>query len=176
MNKIFLILCLLASVGAFAQDTTKAAPFKQTEFKFSGKRPGLVMLDGKPYQGDIDKIAPASIESISVLNGKDATKLYGPQGKDGVVLIISKKGGYSLTTTTPRDTVKLNPTAALSGDPLYIIDGKKADKASLQVLNPNDIESISVYKNADAIAPYGDEGKNGVIKITTKASTKKLKN
>lgn len=53
--------------------------------------------------------------------------------------------------------------------PLYIIDGKTLDNADLSFLNPNDIESINVLKDAKATAIYGIKGANGVIIITTKA-------
>src|SRR5690606_9925858 len=71
-------------------------------------------------------------------------------------------------------------------NPLYIIDGVPYDGESLSdgslvasnsiagavnplnILNPNDIESISVLKDADATAIYGSRGSNGVVLITTK--------
>ena len=53
--------------------------------------------------------------------------------------------------------------------PLYIIDGKKQDVFKLESLDPNNISSVEVLKDKSATALYGDEGKNGVIIITTKA-------
>ncbi|MBS1525966.1 MAG: SusC/RagA family TonB-linked outer membrane protein [Bacteroidetes bacterium] len=67
-----------------------------------------------------------------------------------------------------------------SGDPLYVIDGVPfmpsmsfatfggGDGTQFNFINPNDIESISVLKDADATAIYGSRGANGVILITTK--------
>jgi TonB family protein len=55
------------------------------------------------------------------------------------------------------------------GNPLYVIDGKVQGKMDLSKLNPNDIESISILKDAKATAIYGSQGQNGVIIITTKA-------
>ncbi|OOQ58510.1 M56 family metallopeptidase [Mucilaginibacter pedocola] len=56
----------------------------------------------------------------------------------------------------------------LKGDkvPLYIVDGKEAK--DLSSINPNDIQSISVLKDASSTSIYGDKGKNGVILVTTK--------
>jgi TonB family protein len=50
--------------------------------------------------------------------------------------------------------------------PLYMVDGKET--ADMSMLNPKDIESISVLKDNSATALYGDKGKNGVVVITTK--------
>ena len=52
-----------------------------------------------------------------------------------------------------------------SGSPLFIIDGMPGDYSTL---NPNDIESIEVLKDASSTAVYGSSGSNGVIIITTK--------
>ena len=51
--------------------------------------------------------------------------------------------------------------------PLYVVDGVPYD-GSLSSLNPNDIESMTVLKDASAGALYGSRGANGVIVITTK--------
>ncbi|MGY0039847.1 energy transducer TonB [Pedobacter sp. NJ-S-72] len=63
-----------------------------------------------------------------------------------------------------------------SGPPanvLYVIDGKKlSDKAAMDAINPNDIESVSVLKGEKATALYGKSGENGVIVITTKKKKK----
>lgn len=70
-----------------------------------------------------------------------------------------------------------------SNDPLYVIDGVPVVSGDIAVsgisgdskafnvmasLNPEDIESITVLKDADATNIYGEKGKNGVILITTK--------
>lgn len=54
-----------------------------------------------------------------------------------------------------------------SGDPTFIIDGMPGDYSTL---NPNDIESIEVLKDASSTAVYGSSGANGVIIITTKGA------
>jgi len=53
--------------------------------------------------------------------------------------------------------------------PLIIIDGKVGKKESLKIINPNDIEQMNVLKGDNAIALYGEKGKNGVIVITSKS-------
>ena len=54
-----------------------------------------------------------------------------------------------------------------SNDPLYVVDGMPLDALSAQ-LNPEDIENISILKDASSTAIYGSRGANGVIMITTK--------
>lgn len=49
--------------------------------------------------------------------------------------------------------------------PLIILDGKEVDEDSLENLNPDDVESINVIKDQNAINKYGEKGKNGVIEI-----------
>lgn len=55
-------------------------------------------------------------------------------------------------------------------EPLLVVDGVPAALSSLSALNPNDIESVSVLKDASAAAIYGCRAGNGVIVITTKSS------
>ncbi|SHN34345.1 M56 family metallopeptidase [Mucilaginibacter sp. OK098] len=59
---------------------------------------------------------------------------------------------------------------SLSGKPLYVLDGKEVD--DLATINPNDIESISVLKDASATSIYGVKGAHGVVIITTKKGLK----
>ncbi|EFK56715.1 TonB-dependent receptor [Sphingobacterium spiritivorum] len=56
---------------------------------------------------------------------------------------------------------------AASNDPLYVVDGMMLDGLTAQI-NPDDIESVSVLKDASSTAIYGSRGANGVIMITTK--------
>lgn len=58
-------------------------------------------------------------------------------------------------------------SATAGNDPLYIVDGVPMDNG-LGNINPNDIESLEVLKDASAAAIYGSRGSNGVIIITTK--------
>lgn len=55
-----------------------------------------------------------------------------------------------------------------STDPLYVVDGIPLTQAFFRNLNPNDIDTVTVLKDASATAIYGNRGTNGVILITTK--------
>jgi TonB-linked SusC/RagA family outer membrane protein len=62
-----------------------------------------------------------------------------------------------------RGTTSINK----SSDPLYVVDGIIAS-TGLNALNPNDIQSIEILKDASATAIYGSRGANGVVLVTTK--------
>jgi TonB-linked SusC/RagA family outer membrane protein len=68
-------------------------------------------------------------------------------------------------------TIRIRGVSTLNNagqDALVIIDGLQQDINSLNAINPNDIESISVLKDASATSIYGIRGANGVIMVTTK--------
>jgi TonB family protein len=58
--------------------------------------------------------------------------------------------------------------------PMVIVDGDTKDGDYLKTMDANTIESISIVKDANALALYGKEGKNGVIVVTTKKPKQKL--
>jgi len=76
-------------------------------------------------------------------------------------------------TDTGKKTSKFNINS-IFGKPLYMLDGKEVD--DLATVNPNDIESVSILKDASATAIYGVKGEHGVVIIATKKGLKdKLK-
>ncbi len=65
--------------------------------------------------------------------------------------------------------IRMGASLSASNDPLIVIDGfPQRGSASLNSINPNDIESFTVLKDASATAIYGSRASNGVIIITTK--------
>jgi len=70
----------------------------------------------------------------------------------------------------PTIRVRAGSTLSATQDPLYVVDGVPLDQenANLNSLNPNDIESYTILKDASATAIYGNRASNGVILITTK--------
>ena len=87
------------------------------------------------------------------------------QGKAAGVQ-ISTSGGPSGETT-----IRIRGVGSLNGsDPLIVVDG--VSNVNIDGINPNDIESIQVLKDASATAIYGAQGANGVIIITTKQGTR----
>ena len=88
-----------------------------------------------------------------LLNGRVAGVVITQGGRPGDGAAIRIRGGASLEA---------------SNDPLIVLDGMPLIGTDLASINPNDIESFSVLKDASATAIYGNRGSNGVILITTK--------
>ncbi len=92
-------------------------------------------------------------------------------GSNPMEALQGKVAGLDITRTSGEAgagvnlQLRGNRSFTASGTPLFIIDGMPGDYATL---NPNDIESIEVLKDASSTAIYGASGANGVILITTK--------
>ena len=116
------------------------------------------------------KDATGSIEAIT---SKDMTKgnIVTPenllQGRVAGVNIITSGAPGSGSQIRIRGGSSLGSLGA-SNDPLVVIDGLPLSGIDLNSINPNDIDSFSVLKDASATAIYGARGANGVIIITTK--------
>jgi len=83
------------------------------------------------------------------------------------VQVISSSGDPASDEATIR--IRGIGSMSASNSPLYIVDGMPYD-GSISDINPNDVESMSVLKDAAASAIYGARGANGVVLITTKRS------
>ena len=112
--------------------------------------------------------------SISTAKGDDLVKnqsfsaLDNLRGKVSGVNIFSNSsqpGAYS-----NRVVIRGIATINSSSNPLYVVDGVVMENFDL--VNPNDIESMEVLKDASATAIYGARGANGVIMVTTKRGKK----
>lgn len=155
--------------------TTAGITFKKTQVQaVPGKLPAqftsaLIIIDGiKQNKGifNLNSIDPNTIESISILKDIAATAVYGDEGKDGVIIIKTKKKEPTTTITGTITDGKVNKT--IPADPLYIVDGNIRTKEEINNIESASIESVSVLKSEQAIAEYGEKGKNGVIKIILK--------
>ena len=83
-------------------------------------------------------------------------------------LDVKKETALAADTTVPEKITGKSIATNSSDGPLYIVDGKMVSKSDADKINPNDIKSVDVLKGESATAAYGDKGKNGVVKITTK--------
>jgi TonB-linked SusC/RagA family outer membrane protein len=87
-------------------------------------------------------------------------------------MLQGRVAGVQVTQTNSQPgasfTVRIRGTNSISSssDPLYVVDGYAG--ADITSLNPNDIASIDVLKDASATAIYGSRGANGVVMITTR--------
>ncbi|MDP5121893.1 MAG: TonB-dependent receptor [Spirosomaceae bacterium] len=120
----------------------------------------------------VSKISSEAFETQSAITAQD--------------LLQGRAAGVQMTGTSgvvgSRANIRIRGVASISGggEPLFVVDGVPLNDGvysggqgatslnPLQDINPNDIENISVLKDASAVAIYGSRGANGVIIITTK--------
>ena len=115
-------------------------------------------LTGSVAKADLETMMKANVTSFDqALNGRIA----------GVVVTT---GDGSLGAEA-NITIRGNNSLTQSNAPLYIIDGFPSEGSFATSINPADIESIDVLKDASATAIYGARGANGVIVINTKRGT-----
>ncbi|MFW9623691.1 SusC/RagA family TonB-linked outer membrane protein [Bacteroides graminisolvens] len=107
--------------------------------------------------------AVTSIKSSDVTLNPGSNPMEALQGKVAG-LDITKSSGQAGSGVSMQLRGTRSFTA--SGNPTFIIDGMPGDYSTL---NPNDIESIEVLKDASSTAVYGSAGANGVIIVTTKS-------
>ena len=111
--------------------------------------------------GAVSTVSSEEIAELPVLRVEQAL-----QGRTAGVQVTQNSGSPgSPLTVRVRGTGTIN-----NSDPLYIVDGVPVD--GLDFLNPNDVESINVLKDAASAAIYGARGANGVVLITTKTGKK----
>ena len=119
---------------------------------------GYGSLAKRDVTGAIGQVAAAEIKQEPVTNAIDAIK-----GRIPGVDITS-------TGTKPGDGVRVRirgqRSLKASNDPLYVLDGIPI-AGGIGDLNPSDIESIEVLKDASATAIYGSRGANGVVLVTS---------
>ncbi|MBC6700134.1 SusC/RagA family TonB-linked outer membrane protein [Hymenobacter puniceus] len=83
------------------------------------------------------------------------------------VAVQSDQGGAP--GAPPTIVIRGGTSLGTSSDPLYVVDGYPLqDAAQFNLINPNDIEAISVLKDAASTAIYGSRAANGVVIVTTK--------
>lgn len=121
---------------------------------------GYGTVSKKDLTGSVSTVSAKDFQKGSIISPLDliAGKVAGVSvtsngGQPGSGSIIRIRGGASLNA---------------SNDPLIVIDGVPLSSVNLQGINPDDIASFSILKDAAATAIYGSRASNGVILITTK--------
>jgi len=111
--------------------------------------------------GAVSTVSSEDVEKLKPLRVEDAL-----QGQAGLNVISSGSPGG-------KPSVLIRGITSFSGtDPLVVIDGINSSLWDMDAINPANIESISVLKDASTTALYGVRGGNGVIVITTKSGKK----
>lgn len=86
---------------------------------------------------------------------------------DGLVAGVQSTSGSGQPGAGAAVRIRGHGSLSASNSPLYVVDGVPYDGA-INAINPNDIESMTVIKDASAGTLYGSRGANGVVMITTK--------
>jgi TonB-linked SusC/RagA family outer membrane protein len=115
------------------------------------------------YTGSVATISSDKINNRPVTN---VTKAL-----EGQVPGVQVTGASGQPGATSAIRIRGIGSVSASSDPLYVVDGIPFD-GNLNAISPNDIESISVLKDATASALYGSRGANGIIIVTTKSGRK----
>ena len=120
---------------------------------------GYGTVKKKDVTGAVAGISEKDIKSRPVTNALQAM-----QGKVAGVDITSAQRPGTVENITIRGVRSLTA----SNSPLFVVDGIPLSTGGIDYINPNDIESIDVLKDASATAIYGSRGANGVVIVTTK--------
>ncbi len=158
------------------------------EVSYTGYRPQKIAIDGRRNLDITLTESSAVLDEVVVVG-------YGVQRKSDLTGSISKVEGEELLRIPTSSAaqalqgrvagVQVTPNSGRPGDgatirirgvgtfgdndPLFVVDGMILDEnANIDFINPGDIESIEVLKDASATAIYGTRGANGVVIVTTK--------
>ena len=121
----------------------------------SGRKVGTVVGSVTTVHSEKLSVAP-SASALDALQGQVAglnvLTSSGESGDNAVSMNIHGIGSLGASST-----------------PLYVIDGIPSTSRTIMAMNPNDIESVTVLKDASATSIYGSRAANGVIYVTTKS-------
>ena len=160
---------LTAGVLFFTGQALVAQEVKKDTTSGKEKTIDTVVILGYSKTASKSKSSAASTTvSASTLENRATTSfLTSVQGAAPGVSINSGSGspGSGRIDVTVRGVGSINA----STDPLYVIDGLISSGNEFRNLNPNDIETLSVLRDAQATSIYGNYGANGVVVITTKS-------
>jgi len=114
--------------------------------------------------GAVDQVGANMFETRPVSNAMQAL-----QGASANVVIQQK----NMNPNDNNMSINIRGVSTMgNNDPLIVIDGLISSTSTLNNMNPNDIENISVLKDAGSAAIYGSRSANGVILVTTKKGSK----
>lgn len=149
---------------------------KNKTVNIAGKKTvNVVLEDDNTTLNDVVVIGYGAVRkkdltgAVSTVKGQDLVKV--PVANISEAL-TGKMAGVNITTTDGSPDaeilIRVRGGGSITGDnaPLYVVDGFQT--SSISDISPNDIEDITVLKDASSTAIYGSQGANGVILVTTK--------
>ena len=180
---------IVGAIGGAVTDingdfSVQGAEGKQLQFSYAGYKTqtvragqGLMSIKMEPDMMGLDEVVVVGYGTVkkrdltgAVVSMKNEDVTIAPTG-DVMEALQGKIAGFDITKESGEIGAGVNlllrGSRSIYGDnqPLFIIDGLPG---SYDAINPNDIESVDVLKDASATAIYGSAGANGVVIITTK--------
>ena len=163
---------LVVSYVGYQNATVKAAPFVEVTLQDDATVLQDVVVIGYGTVRKSDATGSVmSVEADQLNKGLATSPADLLQGKTPGVQIVSTSGAPGASS---KIRIRGGSSLSASNDPLIVIDGLPISSTEisggdmLNTINPNDIESFSILKDASATAIYGSRASNGVILITTK--------
>lgn len=161
---------LLITVSGYSQ--VPPTPVAQQDSTFNDSISMSAEMEQVVVIGYGTRKAGAITGSVAQVKAADIVRT---PAQSAIQAIQGKAAGVNIVTN---DEPGANPTIRIRGlgtitgarDPLYVIDGIETSSAS--GINPSDIATIDILKDASSLAIYGQKGSNGVVIITTKKGKK----
>ncbi|HEY5751474.1 MAG TPA: TonB-dependent receptor plug domain-containing protein, partial [Chryseolinea sp.] len=155
-------------------------------FSFIGYKPVEALISGRTtvdvsMEDDVTTLEQIVVVGYGTQEKKDITGAVGVVDQKAMAsrpntqfgnLIQGKAAGVQVIVPSGKPSagfsIRVRGATSISGnnEPLYVVDG--VPSSDTRTLNPADIESISILKDASSAAIYGAQGANGVVLITTK--------
>lgn len=174
------------TTNAKGEFTLSVEPTARLHFSYVGYETRDVPLRDRSTITVTLKLLPSSLNDVIIIGygstrRRDVTAAVSTISKDAMTdrtlfsladAMKGKAAGIQITqndgTPGSASTIRIRGASSISGGstPLYVIDGIMQEDAN--DLNPGDIESIEILKDASGTAIYGARGANGVVMITTK--------
>ncbi len=128
----------------------------------------VVVGYGTIERGDLT----GSVSSVNISDLSKAPVTSFDEALAGRVAGVAVSGSDGQPGSSNNIVIRGPGSITQDNSPLYVIDGFPMEESDQSALNPNDIESIDILKDASSTAIYGSRGANGVIIITTKKGKK----
>ncbi|RYD84677.1 MAG: TonB-dependent receptor, partial [Sphingobacteriales bacterium] len=142
----------------------------------------FVLEDSNKALDEVVVIGYGTQKAVKVSGALSIVKSADIQRQNPVRVEEAIQGRAAGVTVVQGGTPGSNPTIIIRGipsysgsDPLVVIDGVQQNLGDLNAVNPIDIESLTILKDAASTAIYGIRGGNGVILVTTKTGKKNMK-
>lgn len=167
MRKIVLfgILILAGQMSAQVNTFSKEANaeinkrLESQKATFDASLSPLIVVDGKPVNGsEAGTLKASEIETVSTMPKSNTTGMviWGEKARDGVVLVRTKAGSAKAGKNPDKSKI------------LYIKDAEIISETEMQDTNPDNIKSVSVYKEPGRFRMFNGSEYDGVIAIVTK--------